>query len=119
MRRRQDRGTSTGRAATGSPALVLLLLALLPDLAMAGSRKPHHDSGSRHDSWQAAPQGEATGRCPGMSLDQAIANAERKYKARVVKASTEGGGDRCTYVLRLLSDEGRVWTVRVDSRSGG
>lgn len=54
-----------------------------------------------------------------MSLDQAIANAERKYKARVVKASTEGGGDRCTYVLRLLSDEGRVWTVRVDSRSGG
>jgi len=119
MRRRRDRKTTTGRAASGSPALVLLLLALLPGLVMAGSRKSHHDSGSRQESWPAVPQGEAIGRCPGMSLDQAIASAERKYKARVVKANTEGGGDRCTYVLRLLSDEGRVWTVRVDSRSGG
>ena len=98
--------------------ILLLLLAVVPGIAAAGKRS-HDDNWSRGNTWQAAPQGEAGGRCPGMSLDQAIASAERKHKARVVKASTEQGGNGCVYVLRLLSDEGRVWTVRIDSRSGG
>lgn len=114
----QHREASKGRAPAGSPALVLLLLALLPGMAAAGKRQ-HPDAPARGESWQAAAQGEASGRCPGVSLDQAIASAERRYKARVVKANVEAGSDRCVYVLRLLSDEGRVWTVRVDSRSGG
>ena len=114
---RQHRQAKTGRAPAGSPALLLLLLALLPGIAAAGKRQ--HQEAARGDSWQAAAQGEASGRCPGMSLDQAISSAERRYKARVVKANVETGGDRCVYVLRLLSDVGRVWTVRVDSRSGG
>jgi len=37
----------------------------------------------------------------------------------VVKANVVQEDGRCVYELRLLSDEGRVWTVRVDSRSGG
>jgi uncharacterized membrane protein YkoI len=114
---RHDRQAGKGRAPAGRPALVLLVLALLPAIAAAGKRQ--HQDWPRGDSWQAAAQGEASGRCPGMSLDQAIASTERRYKARVVKANVESGGDRCVYVLRLLSDEGRVWTVRVDSRSGG
>ena len=72
-----------------------------------------------HRDAQAAPQSEAVGHCPGMTMDQAIESAERRNKARVVKASVENNGDRCVYVLRLLSEDGRVWTVRVESHSGG
>jgi uncharacterized membrane protein YkoI len=43
---------------------------------------------------------------------------EERYHARVVKAETERDEGRTVYVLRLLNDAGKVWTVRVDSLSG-
>ena len=54
----------------------------------------------------------------GMSLDQAVSMVEKRFKARVVKTETRHEGDRKVYVLRLLNDAGRVWTVRVDAASG-
>jgi uncharacterized membrane protein YkoI len=54
---------------------------------------------------------------PRISLDIAIEQAEKRHKARVVRAERSEEGGRLVYVLRLLSDE-RVWTVRVDSESG-
>jgi len=54
----------------------------------------------------------------GMSLDQAVSMVEKRFKARVVKTETRQEGDRKIYVLRLLNDAGRVWTVRVDAASG-
>jgi hypothetical protein len=54
----------------------------------------------------------------GMSLDQAIELAERRFRARVVRANVEESGGQRIYVLRLLSEQGRVWTVRVDAASG-
>lgn len=55
----------------------------------------------------------------GLSLDEAVDRAQKRYKARVVRAETSESGGRVVYVLRLLSDEdGRVWTVRVDAQSG-
>jgi uncharacterized membrane protein YkoI len=53
-----------------------------------------------------------------LSMDQAVKNVERQYHARVVKAETQRAGERTTYVLRLLDDSGKVWTVRVDAASG-
>jgi uncharacterized membrane protein YkoI len=53
----------------------------------------------------------------GISLDQAVAMVERRFKARVVRADVRDEGGRRVYVLRLLSDD-RVWTVRVDAESG-
>jgi hypothetical protein len=50
-----------------------------------------------------------------MSLDRAIEMTERRYRARVVKADVEESNGRRVYILRLLSEEGRVWTVRVDA----
>jgi uncharacterized membrane protein YkoI len=55
---------------------------------------------------------------PPMSLDRAIALVEQQQKARVVRATEELVEGRMVYVLRLLSDEGRVWTVRIDAQSG-
>jgi len=54
----------------------------------------------------------------GMSLDQAVSMVEKRFKARVVRTETRNEGDRKVYVLRLLNDAGRVWTVRVDAASG-
>lgn len=103
-----------GRAAWGRPALLLSLLVLsLP--ALAGK----HDKDKNRFTELSEPRREAPGRCPGVSLDQAIEAIERRNRARVVKANVVQESGRCIYELRLLSDEGRVWTVRVDSRAGG
>jgi uncharacterized membrane protein YkoI len=100
----------------GRPALLLSLLVLaLPLPAQAGK----HDKDKNRLTESSEPRREAPGRCPGVSLDEAIESIERRNKARVVKANVVQEGGRCVYELRLLSDEGRVWTVRVDSRSGG
>jgi hypothetical protein len=53
-----------------------------------------------------------------LTLDQAVALAERTYNARVVRADTQHDGERVVYVLRLLNAAGRVWTVRVDAQTG-
>lgn len=54
----------------------------------------------------------------GVSLDQAVAAAERRYQARVVRTEVRDEGGRTVYVLRLLSDSGRVWVVKVDAATG-
>jgi uncharacterized membrane protein YkoI len=54
----------------------------------------------------------------GMSMDEAVRMIEERYHARVVKAETEHDEGRTLYVLRLLNDAGKVWTVRVDATSG-
>jgi uncharacterized membrane protein YkoI len=53
-----------------------------------------------------------------MSMDQAVRLAEERFHARVVKAGTEQDNGHTVYVLRLLNEAGRVWTVRVDAASG-
>jgi uncharacterized membrane protein YkoI len=63
-------------------------------------------------------EGERRDRQRGISLDQAVQMVQRRYKARAVKAETTFDGDRRIYVIRLLNDSGRVWTVRVDAETG-
>jgi uncharacterized membrane protein YkoI len=53
-----------------------------------------------------------------LSMDQAVRMAEQQFHARVVKAETQHDNGRTVYVLRLLNDAGRVWTVRVDAANG-
>ena len=54
-----------------------------------------------------------------ISIEQAVKMAEQKFKARVVRAESQDEGGKTVYVLRLLNDSGRVWTVRVDAATGG
>ncbi|MGD9599025.1 MAG: PepSY domain-containing protein [Steroidobacteraceae bacterium] len=54
----------------------------------------------------------------GISLDEAVNRAERKYRARVIRAETRESNGRRIHQLRLLSDDGRVWTVRIDAATG-
>jgi uncharacterized membrane protein YkoI len=53
-----------------------------------------------------------------VSLDQAVEMAQRRFRAKAVKAETVSSGGRRVHQIRLLSAEGKVWTVRVDAESG-
>jgi Peptidase propeptide and YPEB domain len=54
----------------------------------------------------------------GMSLDDAVRMAEAQYRARVVRTDVQDEDGRKVYVLKLLSDGGRVITVRIDAATG-
>jgi uncharacterized membrane protein YkoI len=54
----------------------------------------------------------------GVSLQQATAMAQMRYPGRVVRAEPVQMGDRVVYEIRILGDDGRVRTVRIDARTG-
>lgn len=54
----------------------------------------------------------------GMSLDQAVEMAQRRYRAKAVRAETVRNGDKRVHRIRLLSTDGKVWNVSVDAESG-
>jgi uncharacterized membrane protein YkoI len=53
-----------------------------------------------------------------LSLAQATAIAQGRFQGRVVRAETVQEGGRTVHVIRILGDDGRVRTVRVDAESG-
>jgi hypothetical protein len=54
----------------------------------------------------------------GISLDEAVKRAEAQYHARVVRTDVQDEDGRTVYVLKLLSEDGRVITVRIDAATG-
>jgi uncharacterized membrane protein YkoI len=54
----------------------------------------------------------------GVSLAQATAMATSRYRGRVVKAETVSRGDRVVHEIRILGEDGKVRTVRIDARTG-
>ena len=54
----------------------------------------------------------------GISLDEAVRRAEAQYRARVVRTDVQDEDGRKVYVLKLLSEDGRVFTVRIDAATG-
>jgi uncharacterized membrane protein YkoI len=53
----------------------------------------------------------------GITLQQAKAMAERRFKAKVAGQEVRQEGDRKIYVLRLLNEK-ESWIVRVDAQTG-
>lgn len=54
----------------------------------------------------------------GMSLDRAVDMVQKRFNARVVRAEEKRDGGQTMYRIRLLSEDGRVFTVNVDPRTG-
>ena len=54
----------------------------------------------------------------GVSLQQATSMAQMRYQGRVVRAETVQMGDRVVHEIRILGDDGRVRTVRIDAQTG-
>jgi uncharacterized membrane protein YkoI len=94
------------------PIFCLVLLALASESACA------RDYGMPPQGAQGGHGGIIVVADSEMSLDEAVSMVEKRFKARVVKTETRNEGNRKVYVLRLLNDAGRVWTVRVDASSG-
>ncbi|MFC4307508.1 PepSY domain-containing protein [Steroidobacter flavus] len=54
----------------------------------------------------------------GISLDQAVEMAQRRFRAKAVRAETVRNGDKVEHRIRLLSADGKVRNVSVDADSG-
>jgi hypothetical protein len=50
------------------------------------------------------------------TLDEAASQAARQYKAKVLSARTVQEGDKRVHVIKLLTEDGVVKTVRVTVR---
>jgi uncharacterized membrane protein YkoI len=55
---------------------------------------------------------------PELTRVQATEIVQKRYGARVVRASDTDEGGRHLYVFKLLSEAGKVWVVRIDAHSG-
>jgi hypothetical protein len=53
-----------------------------------------------------------------ISLDEAVRRAEAQYRARVVRTDVQDEDGRKVYVLKLLSEDGKVINVRIDAATG-
>jgi uncharacterized membrane protein YkoI len=53
-----------------------------------------------------------------ISLEQAIQIAQSRYPGRVVRADTKTQGDRVIHEIRILGEDSRVRTVRIDAQGG-
>ena len=90
--------------------------ALLFSIVLAGAALPAeagHANGHRGRDGGARTLADRA-----ISLDEAVSQAERRYKARAVRAEEKRHGDRVEYRIRLLADDGRVFEIRVDAATG-
>jgi uncharacterized membrane protein YkoI len=92
----------------------LSILALIPVLAL-GLSVP---AAGAQSLIEKRPRSERQADRPRVSLDQAVNMAESRYRAKAVKAQQSVSGDRLVYNIRLLSGDGKVWTVQVDAQTG-
>ena len=93
------------------PRFTLVLLSLLAVMPGLGSGVAAAADTARGTDRIILAQG-------GISLNQAIAMVERRFRARVVRSDVRQEGGRTIYVLRLLDDAGNAQVVRVDAQSG-
>jgi hypothetical protein len=104
------------------PVMRKIRLAIVPAALLLAGFAPltraYSVPGSPASGAVAAEQGVVAEARDGISLDEAVARAERQYRARVVRTDVQDEDGRKGYVLKLLSEDGRVFTVRIDAQSG-
>jgi hypothetical protein len=54
----------------------------------------------------------------GISLDEAVRKAKKKYKGKVLSAETVNIDGRKVYRIKILTKDGRVKRVHIDARTG-
>jgi hypothetical protein len=52
----------------------------------------------------------------GMTLSQAVEQVRRQYNGQIVSAETKVSGNRETHIIKVLTQDGKVKTVRVPGR---
>lgn len=99
------------RSAAAAALGLWLASAAAPSLArpIPGPAQPFFD--------EPVPTAEVAQR-GSISLAQATAMAQRRYQGRVVRAETVMKGGRTVHEIRILGEDGRVRTVRIDAETG-
>lgn len=91
----------------------IILVSCLASLAVQAPAA----AGTRSRGAGVEPAAERHAEGP-LSLEQAVARAERRYAARAVRAEEHREDNRTVYRIRLLTADGRVIDVTVDPASG-
>jgi hypothetical protein len=115
-----ERAAHTFRLA---PAMKMIRKSLLPITLLALSFAPFTQANGLAGQWAGGSNveehpGVAAVTRDGISLDEAVRRAEAQYRAKVVRTDVQDEDGRTVYVLKLLSEDGRVITVRVDASTG-
>lgn len=97
---------------TRTMTIAMLCLALLAGI-VASTQAQASDRHRGRDRGASAAYADRA-----ITLDEAVAQAERRYKARAVRAEEKRHGDRIEYRIRLLGEDGRVFEVTIDAGSG-
>ncbi|HZW58745.1 MAG TPA: hypothetical protein VFE85_00510 [Woeseiaceae bacterium] len=103
-----DDGRYTGMQ-TSNRFLVLLAAASLAAPLSAGAQL--HPAQPADGAMLLLAQGD----CP--SLSDAVERVRRQYQGRIVSAETERRGKREVHVIKVLTDDGKVKTVRIQGCS--
>lgn len=105
-------------AAVACSLLVLAIAAIAPAPSVAAARERAAASERADGRAAAGRRADGTVLAEGMSLDHAVETVQRRYNAKVVRAEETREGGEVVYRIRLLSGDGRVFTVRVNARTG-
>jgi uncharacterized membrane protein YkoI len=102
-------------------ALLVALCGLagaVPGQAAPGGRhgSPHEDRAQTTDRRGGEERDEH--REARVSLDDAVSIVRSRYEGKVIRAETHGSDDHPVHQIRILSPDGRVFTVSVDGVTG-
>lgn len=114
MARMNEQRTTRTRTASRLAAVAMGVAALLCGVAAAEARPralPFVETDLLAQLFPAQRGG-------GVSLAQATAIAQSRFQGRVIRAETMQMGDRVVHEVRILGDDGRVRTVRIDAQTG-
>jgi hypothetical protein len=113
--RQRVRGIGVAASIACAAAMFALLLSVSAGTAIARVvPEPFTPAVFDHDY----PPTARTVQRSGVSLQQATQLATRRFPGRVVRAETIVTGGRQVHVIRILSDDNRVRTVRIDADTG-
>lgn len=95
--------------------LTIMIAVLL--ISLSGAAAPAHGGNNLAGGHWGIEQGAIrVAQSKSCSLDQAVAKVRRQFggKIKIIRAETRGSNDRSVHHIKVLSDNGRVFTVRVD-----
>jgi uncharacterized membrane protein YkoI len=121
MRKRFTRMIKRARFAgcvTAAAAIAVALLVVAPAMARPRSLSFTQEQATDEPLAPAQRDQLVPTQRGGVSLAQATSMAQGRYPGRVVRAEPVQMGDRLVYEIRILGDDGRVRTVRIDAQTG-
>ncbi len=96
-----------------------LLTILLLSIALTASGQSLAIQVEAGTTEKTTPQALSVMQSNGDSLSQAVEQVQRQYNGKIVSAETQVSGNRETHVIRVLTADGKVKTVRVAGKRLG